>query len=62
MLNPQFVAGEHGLFGGHKSKDIRTFLNSFLVAAFFGFLIIMLKLNRENFLFRLKIDEIVQFY
>ena len=27
MLNPQFVAGEHGLFGGHKSEDIRTFLN-----------------------------------
>ena len=26
MLNPQFVAGEHGLFGGHKSEDIRTFL------------------------------------
>merc|ERR1712235_57307 len=24
MLNPQFVAGEHGLFGGHKSEDIRT--------------------------------------
>ena len=25
MLNPQFVAGEHGLFGGHKSEDIRSF-------------------------------------
>ena len=25
MLNPQFVAGEHGLFGGHKSEDIPTF-------------------------------------
>ena len=25
MLNPQVVAGEHGLFGGHKSEDIRTF-------------------------------------
>ena len=25
MLNPQFVAEEHGLFGGHKSEDIRTF-------------------------------------
>ena len=25
MLNPQFVAGEHGLFGRHKSEDIRTF-------------------------------------
>ena len=25
MLNPHFVAGEHGLFGGHKSEDIRTF-------------------------------------
>ena len=29
MLNPQFVAGEHGLFGGHKSEDIRTFLYLF---------------------------------
>ena len=30
MLNPQFVAGEHGFFGGHKSEDIRTFfLNIF---------------------------------
>ena len=27
MLNPQFVAGEHGLFGGHKSEDIGTFLS-----------------------------------
>ena len=26
MLNPHFVAGEHGLFGDHKSKDIWTFL------------------------------------
>ena len=26
MLNPHFVAGVHGLFGGHKSEDIRTFL------------------------------------
>ena len=26
MLNPHIVAGEHGLFGGHKSKDIHTFL------------------------------------
>ena len=25
MLNPHFVAEEHGLFGGHKSEDIRTF-------------------------------------
>ena len=24
MLLPQFVAGEHGLFGGHESEDIRT--------------------------------------
>ena len=24
MLNPQFVAREHGLFGGHESEDIRT--------------------------------------
>ena len=22
MFNPHFVAGEHGLFGGHKSEDI----------------------------------------
>ena len=29
MLNPQFVAGEHGLFGGHKSEDIRTFFTTF---------------------------------
>ena len=28
MLNPHFVAGEHGLFGGHKSEDIQTFLKS----------------------------------
>ena len=26
MLNPHIVAGEHGLFWGHKSKDIHTFL------------------------------------
>ena len=25
MLNPHFVAGEHGLFGGYKSENIRTF-------------------------------------
>ena len=25
MLNPHFVAGEQGFFGGHKSEDIRTF-------------------------------------
>ena len=25
LVIPQFVAGEHGLFGGHKSEDIRTF-------------------------------------
>ena len=37
MLIPQFVAGEHGLFGGHESEDIRTisfeallFSNNFL--------------------------------
>ena len=24
MLNPQLVAGEHGLFGGNESEDIRT--------------------------------------
>ena len=37
MLNPQFVAGEHGLFGGHKSEDIRTFflLISYLHTLFF---------------------------
>ena len=26
MLNPHFVAGEHRLFGGHKSEDIRNIL------------------------------------
>ena len=25
IIIPHFVAGEHGLFGGHKSEDIRTF-------------------------------------
>ena len=25
MLNPHFVAGEHGLLWGHKSEDIWTF-------------------------------------
>ena len=36
MLNPQFVAGEHGLFGGHKSEDFRTFfyLNLLFFAVF----------------------------
>ena len=24
MLNPHFVAGEHGLFGAHESEYIRT--------------------------------------
>ena len=24
MLNPRFVAGEHGLFGSHESKYIQT--------------------------------------
>ena len=24
MLNPHFVAREHGLFGAHESEDIRT--------------------------------------
>ena len=24
MLNPHFVAGEHGLFGDHESEDIWT--------------------------------------
>ena len=28
LVIPQFVAGEHGLFGGHKSEDIWTFLVS----------------------------------
>ena len=28
MLNPQFVAGEHGLFGGHESEDIWTISSS----------------------------------
>ena len=30
MLNPHFVAGEHGLFGGHKSEDIRTFFSQII--------------------------------
>ena len=30
MLNLHFVAGEHGLFGGHKSEDIRTIFHHFL--------------------------------
>ena len=29
MLNPHFVAGKHGLFGAHKSEDIRTILFHF---------------------------------
>ena len=29
MLNPHFVAGEQGLFGGHKSEDIRTFSSKY---------------------------------
>ena len=33
---PQFVAGEHGLFGGHKSEDIRTFsLKQFILKIYF---------------------------
>ena len=28
MINPQFVAGEHVLFGGHESEDIRTISSS----------------------------------
>ena len=31
MLNPHFVAGEHRLFGGHKSEDIRTFFIKSLI-------------------------------
>ena len=31
MLNPHFVAGEHGLFGAHKSEDIRTIFTLTLV-------------------------------
>ena len=30
MLNLHFVAGEHGLFGGHESEDIRTIFHHFL--------------------------------
>ena len=26
MLIPQFIAGEHGLFGDHESEDIRSIL------------------------------------
>jgi len=33
MINLQFVAGEHGLFGGHKSEDIRTFFFQFWIIA-----------------------------
>ena len=29
MLNPQFVAGEHGLFGGHKSEDTHSYCSEF---------------------------------
>ena len=29
MLNPQLVAGEHGLFGGHESKEIQTIFFKF---------------------------------
>ena len=31
LVIPQFVAGEHGLFGGHKSEDIRTFLQDYKI-------------------------------
>ena len=31
MLNPQLVAGEHGLFGGHESKEIQTIFNGIFV-------------------------------
>ena len=30
MLNPQIEAGEHGLFGGHESEDIRTIFKKVL--------------------------------
>ena len=33
MLNPHFVAGEHGLFGAHESEDIRTILIIILCVA-----------------------------
>ena len=34
VLNPHFVAGEHGLFGGHKSEDIWTFFGTVLLLAY----------------------------
>ena len=39
MLNPQLIAGEHGLFGGHESKAIQTFFNGIfvLLGIFFKF-------------------------
>ena len=46
MLNPHFVAGEHGLFGGHKSADIRTFFSHKTVASS----IKELSQNNESFL------------
>ena len=46
MLNPQFVAGEHGLFGGHKSEDVRTFL--FLILFFSCHYILFFKKKGEK--------------
>ena len=43
MLNPQFVAGEHGLFEGHESEDIRTISSSLSTLT-----TIYLKLNPLN--------------
>ena len=47
MLNLHFVAGEHGLFGGHESEDIRTIFSSFseykIVRTKCSFLYTMLK-------------------
>ena len=50
MLNPQFVAGEHGLFGGHKSEDIRTFFKGFCLRIFWN--IVPMHINYRQFQFR----------
>ena len=49
MLNPQLIAGEHGLFGGHESKAIQTFLMGFLFyLGFFSNLIVFWKVKKSN--------------
>ena len=43
MLNPHFVAGEKGLFGGHKSEDIQHYFYEFgiitVICTMFMFLV-----------------------